>query len=150
MNKREDFLHKLSKRIVNDNQVIILEDLHVKGLLKNEYLSKSISDVSWNTFIRYLQYKALWYGKQVVFADRYYPSSKTCSVCGYKKENLTLRDRYWTCPVCGAKHDRDINAGKNLLLYGAAHLTSGRAGTARSYACGGAKSFVEAGSPSIN
>ncbi len=135
-NKREDFLHKLSKRIVDDNQVIILEDLNVKGLLKNQNLSKSISDVSWSTFVRYLQYKALWYDKQVMFADRFYASSKLCNVCGYKNDFLTLKDRHWACPVCGTEHDRDVNASVNLLNYGLVHLKDSRAGTARTYACG--------------
>ncbi|WP_340694721.1 RNA-guided endonuclease TnpB family protein [Hydrogenobacter thermophilus] len=148
-NQREDFLHKLSRRIVSENQAIVLEDLNVKGLLSGD-LSRHIQDSSWRKFLEYLSYKAFWHGRELIFADRFYPSSKTCHVCGYKNQELKLSDREWVCPVCGTRHDRDINAGKNLLLYGVAHLTSGRAGTARSYACGGAKSSVEAGSSSIS
>ncbi|MEZ0360943.1 MAG: RNA-guided endonuclease TnpB family protein, partial [Hydrogenobacter sp.] len=148
-NQREDFLHKLSRRIVSENQAIILEDLNVKGLLSGN-ISKHIQDSSWRKFFEYLSYKALWHGRELIFADRFYPSSKTCHVCGYKNQELKLSDREWVCPVCGTRHDRDINAGKNLLLYGFAHLTSGRVGTTRAYACGGAKSSVEAGSSSIS
>lgn len=145
-NQREDFLHKLSKRIVSENQAIILEDLNIKGLLSNGNLSRHIADTSWNRFIQYLLYKAQWYGRDVIFVDRFYPSSKTCHVCGYRNQNLRLSDREWLCPVCGTKHDRDINAGKNLLLYGLTRLKGGRVGTTRTYACGGAGSSDEAGS----
>ncbi|MDN5338574.1 MAG: putative transposase [Thermotogaceae bacterium] len=145
-NQREDFLQKLSKRIVNENQAIILEDLNVEGLFSNGNLSKHIQDSSWTKFLQYLSYKAQWYRREVIFADRFYPSSKTCHICGYKKEDLKLSDREWICPVCGAKHDRDINAAKNLLQYGLAHLKGSRAGTARTDACGGAYSSDEAGS----
>ncbi len=120
-NQREDFLHKLSKRIVSENQAIVLEDLNVNGLLSGR-LSKHIQDSSWRKFIRYLSYKALWYGRELIFADRFYPSSKTCHVCGYRNQELKLSDREWVCPVCSTRHDRDINAGKNLLLYGVARL----------------------------
>ncbi len=135
-NQREDFLHKLSKRIVSENQAIILEDINVKGLLSDGNLSKYIVDSSWSKFIRYLTYKALWYGRQIIQAHTFYPSSKLCSFCGYKKEDLQLSDRAWTCPFCGTKHDRDVNAGLNLLRYGLAYLKGSRAGTARTYACG--------------
>jgi len=145
-NQREDFLHKLSKRIVSENQAIILEDLNIKGLLSNGNLSRHIADTSWNRFIQYLLYKAQWYGRDVIFVDRFYPSSKLCSVCGYKKDDLTLSDRYWKCPVCSTEHDRDINAAKNLLIYGLTCLKGGRVGTTRTYACGGADSSDEAGS----
>ena len=121
-NQREDFLHKLSKRIVSENQAIILEDLNVEGLLSNGKLSKHIQDTSWSKFLQYLSYKTQWYGREVLFADRFYPSSKICHVCGYRNQNLRLSDREWLCPVCGTKHDRDINAGKNLLLYGLTRL----------------------------
>lgn len=135
-NQREDFLHKLSKRVVSENQAIILEDLHVKGLLKNKHLSKSISDVGWSKFVRYLTYKAQWYDRKTVFANRFYPSSKLCNVCGYKNDFLTLSDREWICPECKSEHDRDINASINLLKYGVTHLKSGRTGTVRTQACG--------------
>lgn len=145
-NQREDFLHKLSKRIVSENQAIILEDLNVKGLLSNGNLSRHIADSSWSKFVQYLTYKANWYGREIIFADRFYPSSKLCHVCGYKKKDLTLSDRYWVCPECGTYHDRDINAGKNLLNYGLTCLKGGRTGTVRTYACGGTNSLYEAGS----
>lgn len=148
-NHREDFLHKVSKRIVSENQTIILEDLKVRGLLSNGNLSRHIADTSWTKFVQYLTYKSNWYGKQIIFADRFYPSSKLCNVCGYKKEDLALSDRYWTCPVCETNHDRDVNASKNLLNYGFTHLTGGRAGTVQTYACGGDTVSDEAGSLSF-
>jgi putative transposase len=117
-NLRNDFLHKLSKAIIDENQVIVVEDLNVKGMLRNEYLSKSISDSGFGTFLRYLEYKADWYGRTLIVVDRFYPSSKLCSVCGYKHKQLKLSDRYWTCPECGIYHDRDINASINLYKVG--------------------------------
>lgn len=135
-NQRKDFLHKLSKRIVSDNQAIILENLNVKGLLSNGNLSKHIADSSWSKFVQYLTYKTKWYRRELVFADSFFPSSRLCSVCGYRNTKLKLSDRYWTCPECTTQHDRDINTAKNLLRYGLIHLTDGRAGTARTKACG--------------
>ncbi len=120
--QREDFLHKLSKQIIGDNQAIVVENLNVKGMLKNHKLAKHIADASWHRFISFLEYKAKLYGRQIVKANTFYPSSKLCSVCGYKNENLTLSDREWTCPVCGTKHDRDLNAAINLLKIGLASL----------------------------
>ena len=87
-------------------------------MLKNKRLAKSISDVSWYEFIRQLTYKAEWYGKELVVIDRWFPSSKTCHVCGYKKKDLQLKDRAWICPTCGTDHDRDINAAINILKEG--------------------------------
>jgi len=118
LNARNDFLHKLSKAIIDDNQVIVVEDLNVKGIQQNPYLSKSISDSGFGTFVRYLEYKADWYGRQLIKVDRFYPSSKLCSVCGYKYNELKLSDRYWQCPICGTYHDRDINASINLYKVG--------------------------------
>ena len=117
-NQRKDFLHKLSSRTVNDSQVIILEDLNIKGMVKNRHLSKSISDVSWGIFTGQLKYKTDWYGRDIIKVNRFYPSSKTCSTpgCGYIKQDLKLSDREWICPVCGTTHDRDINASDNLFL----------------------------------
>ena len=119
-NQRQDFLNKLSSRIVNDSQVIVLEDLNIKGMLKNKHLSKSISDVSWSKFNDMLKYKSNWYGRQILKVNRFFPSSKTCSTfdCGYIYKDLKLSERSWICPKCGAIHDRDINASINLFLEG--------------------------------
>ena len=117
-NKKQDFLHKLSNRIVNENQVICLEDLNVKGMVKNHNLADSISEVSWYEFVRQLKYKAEWRGRVVVQVDRFFPSSKTCYNCGFINQDLTLNDREWTCPKCGTHHDRDINASLNILRQG--------------------------------
>jgi len=117
-NARNDFLHKLSKAIIDDNQVIVVEDLNVKGMFRNVHLSKSISDSGFGTFLRYLEYKAQWYGRELIVVNRFYPSSKLCNVCGYKHNELKLSDRYWQCPICGTYHDRDINASINLYKVG--------------------------------
>jgi putative transposase len=117
-NKRMDFLHKLSQKIVNENQVICLENLAVKNMIKNHKLAQAISDVSWSKFLDMLKYKSEWNDRQLVQIDRFYPSSKSCSECHYINDNLTLKDREWTCPSCGTKHDRDINAAKNILIQG--------------------------------
>jgi putative transposase len=118
INKRMDFLHKLSQKIVNESQVICLENLSVKNMLKNHKLAQSISDVSWSKFIEMLKYKSEWNNRQLVQIDRFYPSSKSCSECHYINDNLTLKDREWDCPSCGTNHDRDINAAKNILIQG--------------------------------
>ncbi len=118
VNQRNDFLHKLSKRIIGDNQAVIVEDLNVKGLLKNSNLAKHIADASWRRFISYLEYKAKLYGRKLIKVNPFYPSSKLCSKCGYKDENLKLSDRKWKCPNCGTEHDRDYNATLNLLKEG--------------------------------
>jgi putative transposase len=118
VNKRNDFLHKLSSKIVNENQIICLEDLAVKNMVRNHKLSQSISDVSWSKFIDMLKYKSEWNDRQLVQINRFYPSSKSCSECHYINEGLTLIDREWTCPSCNTHHDRDINAAKNILKQG--------------------------------
>jgi len=116
-NLKMDFFHKLSSKLVNENQVINLEDLNIKGMLKNHNLAYSIALSSWKTFVEMLKYKAEWYGRTINFVDRFFPSSKLCSSCGYKNDELTLDDRYWTCPQCNTKHDRDYNAALNIRNY---------------------------------
>ena len=116
-NARNDFLHKLSKAIIDENQVVMVEDINVKALLRTR-LAKSISDSGWSKFLSYLKYKAEWYGRTFIQVDRFFPSSKLCHRCGYKNEDLALHDRTWCCPKCGETHDRDVNASINLYLVG--------------------------------
>lgn len=111
---RNDFLHKQSRKLVNENQVIVLEDLNVKGMIKNKKLARSIADVSWSTFVTYVKYKAAWDNKKVVVIDRFFASTKQCYGCKEKNTLLSLSDRIWLCPKCGQKHDRDQNAAKNI------------------------------------
>jgi putative transposase len=113
-NIRKDTLHKITSQIINENQVIVLEDLKVSNMLKNHNLAQAISDVGFYEFRRQIEYKAKWYGRKVVFVSTFYPSSKLCSNCGWKKEDLTLTDRVFECKVCGNKMCRDLNAAKNL------------------------------------
>lgn len=117
-NQRRDFQHKLSKRLVDENQVISMEDLRIKNMVKNRKLAKAISDAGWGEFRRMVEYKAAWYGRTVIIIDSFYPSSKLCGKCGTKNVMLTLSDREWQCPVCGTIHDRDKNAAKNILAEG--------------------------------
>lgn len=117
--RRRDHLHKLSTRLVRENQVIAIEDLSVRNMVKNHSLARSISDASWSSFRTMLEYKAQWYGRDVVAIDRFYPSSKTCSECGRIMESLPLNIRDWECQ-CGAVHDRDVNAARNILAVGLA------------------------------
>ena len=117
--RRRDHLHKLSTRLVRENQVIAIEDLSVRNMVKNHSLARAISDASWAQFRTMLEYKADWYGRDVVAIDRFYPSSKTCSACGRIVESLPLNIRDWECE-CGAAHDRDVNAAKNILAVGLA------------------------------
>ncbi|MBC8336901.1 MAG: transposase [Anaerolineales bacterium] len=114
-NQRRDFHHKLSRMLVEENQFIGLEDLNVRGMLANHHLAKSIGDAGWSAFVTMLGYKGEWYGCQVEKVSRWYPSSKTCSVCGTKMEAMPLNVRIWQCPMCGTVHDRDVNAAINIL-----------------------------------
>jgi putative transposase len=125
--RRRDYQHKLSSRIVRENQVVCVESLAVKNLVKNHALAKSISDVGWGEFVRQLEYKASWYGRTLVKIDRWYPSTKRCSHCGHVLDSLSLDERFWTCPACGRFHDRDRNAAKNVLAAGLAVSACGEA-----------------------
>ncbi len=122
--EKRDHLHKLSTRLVRENQVIAIEDLSVRNMVRNRSLARAISDASWSEFRSMLEYTADWYGRTVVAIDRYYPSSKTCSTCGRITDKLPLNVREWTCP-CGAVHDRDVNAAKNIQAAGLAVLACG-------------------------
>ncbi len=113
-NQRKDFLHKVTTRLIRENQTICIEDLNVKGMMKNRKLSKHIQDAGWGMFFQFLRYKSDWHGSNVVSIGRFEPSSKTCSSCGYIKHDLTLKDREWVCPICGERHDRDVNAAINI------------------------------------
>ena len=122
---RKDSLHKLSRKIVNENQVICVESLAVKNMVKNRSLAKSISDAGWGEFVRQLEYKALWADRQFVQIDRWYPSSKRCADCGHVMGKMPLHIRDWTCPECATHHDRDINAAVNIKAAGLAVLALG-------------------------
>lgn len=115
-NQRKNFLHKLSIQLINENQVIVIEDLKISNMIKNHKLAKSIADVSWSEFRTMLEYKAKWYGREIIIASSNYASSQLCSNCGNKSsQTKNLSCRTYICPVCGMIMDRDINASKNLL-----------------------------------
>lgn len=116
-NQRKDFLNKVSTELIRENQSIALEDLNIKGMLKNHCLAGSITDVSWGAFVSMLKYKAKWNGVNVLRIGRFEPSSKTCSECGYINKELTLKDREWACPECGCVLDRDVNAAINIKKF---------------------------------
>ena len=116
--RRQDYQHKLSTRIIRENQTICIEDLSVKNMVKNPKLAKAISDVGWAEFTRQLAYKAQWYGRTLIKIDKFYPSSKRCHRCGHVLDSLSLDERFWRCPECKTFHDRDSNAAKNVLAVG--------------------------------
>jgi len=146
--RRRDFLHKLSTRIIRENQTICIESLRVKAMAKHPRLAKAIHDVGWGEFVRQLEYKAAWYGRTLVKIDKWYPSSKRCAACGHVLDSLTLASRRWTCPECGTVHDRDVNAAQNILAAGLAVAACGEAvrpGRVRPSSAG----FREAGIPRL-
>lgn len=122
---RLDALHKASRKLINENQVVCVESLKVKNMLRNPSLSKAIADAGWGEFTRQLRYKGEWAGRSVVAIDRFFPSSKRCSCCGFTMKKMPLDVRKWSCPECGADHDRDINAARNIKAAGLAVLACG-------------------------
>lgn len=126
---RNDFLQKLSTKLISENQVICLEDLNVVGMMKNRKLSKHIADASWSKFVIMLQHKAEWYGRTLSFVSPWFPSSQICSHCGTKNGKKALSVRKWICSHCGTNHDRDINAANNILTAGLAELACGDSNT---------------------
>ena len=125
VNKRKDFLHKLSSKLISENQTIALETLAVKNMVKNHNLAQSINDVSWSTFVSMLEYKADWYGKNILRIGQFAPSSKTCSNCGNINKELQLKDREWTCSNCSTVLDRDVNAAINIKSFALKNILSG-------------------------
>ena len=117
-NQRLDYLHQITFQLINENQVICIENLNVKGMIKNHKLAQAINDVSWGTLVQFLTYKCKWNSRELVVIDRFYPSSKTCSSCSHLINEMPLNVREWICPSCGTIHDRDINAAKNILIQG--------------------------------
>ncbi len=123
--RRRDYQHQLSMKIIRENQVVCIESLQVKNMSKNHCLAKAISDVGWSEFTRQLEYKAEWYGRTLVKIDKWYPSSKRCFDCGHMLDSLPLDVRSWVCPECGVAHDRDVNAAQNILAAGLAVAACG-------------------------
>jgi len=123
--RRRDHLHKLTTRLVRDNQAVVIEDLHVRGMTANHTLARAINDAGWYELRRQLEYKCAWYGRELVVVDRFYPSSRTCSACGHLADTLALSIREWTCRACGVRHDRDLNAARSILAAGLAVAACG-------------------------
>ena len=117
-NRKINYLHKITNQLIDENQIIALEDLNVKGMMKNHKLADSIGELNFGEFRRILTYKSVWYGRDLIFVDRFYPSSKTCNHCGYINKVLKLQDRQWRCPQCGKIIERDYNAALNILEEG--------------------------------
>ena len=132
-NKRSDFLHKATHRLVCKNQAtsLCVEDLCVRNMMQNHHLARSIADVGWGEFFRQLKYKTLWHGKRLLEIGRFEPSSKTCSDCGYQVESMSLSVRHWQCPGCGVKQDRDINAAKNMVSFAFRKIPVGQPGVVK-------------------
>ena len=131
---RTDALHKVTTMLADENQVLCMEDLNAKGMVRNHHLAKAVTDASFGEFARLLEYKCAERGRTLVRVDRFYPSSKTCSACGHRLDVLPLSVRSWDCPACGVHHDRDVNAARNILTEGKRILsntegTAGHAGT---------------------
>ena len=145
-NLRRETLHQATTRLTKTKSVLVVEDLNVRGMQKNHRLALAIADVGWAEFKRQLTYKAAWRGGQVMLADRFFPSSKLCHVCGHKLEKLALSVRRWTCPGCGTDHDRDLNAAQNLEQWVTKKRTASSAG---SDACGAEKSMTSHGARQV-
>jgi len=156
LNQRDDFLHKVSVAIAKQYSLIAIENLSVKNMQKNHYLAKSISDVSWSKFVDFLKYKSEWYGAKLIQIDKFAPTSKICSICGYKIDKLPLSKREWTCPYCNTTHDRDVNAAKNILKFALSGMEQPK-GSSQNLFCGVSNEPVEvcqeatdeAGSPNL-
>jgi putative transposase len=125
VDRRHDMLHKLTTRLIRENQTIVIEDLSVRNMVKNHTLARAISDASWRAFRNMLEYKSVWYGRELVVVERWYPSSRLCSGCGALAETLPLDKRTWVCPRCDVVHDRDVNAARNILAAGLAATACG-------------------------
>lgn len=123
--RRKDFLHKLSTRLVRENQAVVIEDLSVRNMVRNHSLARAISDAAWSDLRAMLEYKCDWHGRELVVVDRWYPSSKTCSACGHLTAKMPLSVREWDCGACGTRHDRDVNAAKNIRAEGLSVLACG-------------------------
>jgi len=123
--RRRDFLHKLSTRLVRENQAVVTEDLSVRNMVRSHSLARAISDAAWSDLRNMLEYKCEWYGRELVVIDRWFPSSKTCSACGHLAAKMPLGVREWTCASCGTRHDRDVNAAINIRAAGLAVLACG-------------------------